>query len=139
MSGRENPIGGPPDETQADAVCCDPNDKPYAEPSGTFQQPDIALFKHINQDGTTTFYDSVCGIPLFTAPIGRDFATWQSESQSHGWPSFRDAEVNKTSVTVDTTTGEVLSTCGTHLGSLLPDAEGNRYCIDLSCIAGNPK
>lgn len=27
--GRENPIGGPPDETQADAVCCDPNDKPY--------------------------------------------------------------------------------------------------------------
>lgn len=29
MSGRENPIGGLPDETQADAICRAPNDKPY--------------------------------------------------------------------------------------------------------------
>ena len=32
---------------------------------------------------------------------------------------------------------QVLSSCGTHLGSLLPDADGARYCIDLSCISGN--
>ena len=36
-------------------------------------------------------------------------------------------------------TGEVLSACGTHLGSYLPDAQGDRYCIDLACIAGNAK
>ena len=51
-------------------VCCDPNFKPYAEASGTFALPGVDLFEHVNADGTTTFYDSVCGIPVFTAPIG---------------------------------------------------------------------
>ena len=27
---------------------------------------------------------------------------------------------------------------GTHLGHMLPDAKGKRYCIDLVCIAGVP-
>ena len=28
---------------------------------------------------------------------------------------------------------------GTHLGHNLPDKKGNRYCINLVSIAGNPK
>ena len=35
------------------------------------------------------------------------------------------------------TTGFVTSKCGTHLGSFLPDQQGARWCIDLSCIAGS--
>ena len=30
------------------------------------------------------------------------------------------------------------SVCGTHLGHNLPDYTGDRYCIDLVCIAGHP-
>jgi hypothetical protein len=31
----------------------------------------------VNKTGVTTFYDSVCGIPLFRAPVGRTFAEWE--------------------------------------------------------------
>jgi hypothetical protein len=34
--------------------------------------------------------------------------------------------------------GEVVSLSGTHLGHNLPDATGNRFCINLVSIAGNP-
>ena len=30
------------------------------------------------------------------------------------------------------------SICGTHLGHNLPDGKGDRYCIDLVCVAGQP-
>lgn len=40
----------------------------------------------------TTFYDSVCGLPLFRAPVGRTFSKWRAESETHGWPSFRPEE-----------------------------------------------
>jgi hypothetical protein len=40
-------------------------------------------------------------------------------------------------VVTDMTTGYVTSKCGTHLGSYLPDSEGPRWCMDLSCISGN--
>lgn len=53
------------------------------------EAPDIDLFAKLDKTKTTTFYDSVCGIPLFTAPKGRTFAEWQAESHEHGWPSFR--------------------------------------------------
>ena len=33
----------------------------------------------------------------------------------------------------------VFSACGTHLGSFLPDAKGDRWCLDTSCLAGNPQ
>ena len=33
---------------------------------------------------------------------------------------------------------EVVSIDGTHLGHNLADEDGNRYCIDLVCIAGRP-
>eukprot|EP00967_Tisochrysis_lutea_P089910 scaffold128341_cov32-Tisochrysis_lutea.AAC.1 len=31
-----------------------------------------------------------------------------------------------------------VSTAGTHLGHNLPDAKGNRYCINLVSVAGRP-
>ena len=32
--------------------------------------------------------------------------------------------------------GETVSVDGTHLGHNLPDPHGNRYCINLVCVAG---
>ena len=34
--------------------------------------------------------------------------------------------------------GEAVSLTGTHLGHNLPDGKGNRYCINLVCVAGKP-
>lgn len=56
----------------------------------------------------------------------------------HGWPSFRDDEVVWENVRVLRSSGETVSTVGTHLGHNLPDKKGNRYCINLVSIAGNP-
>jgi len=127
-------------ETLGEAVCCDPRFSPFAEPQFTFQDPRIDLFSHLNADGTTTFYDSVCGVALFRAPIGRTFAEWKAETEEHGWPSFRPAEVLASGgVKIDPTTGYVTSKCGTHLGSNVPDDKGIRYCMDLVCISGSPK
>merc|ERR1711959_282113 len=86
--------------------------------------------------GVTTFYDSVCGVPLFRAPVNRTLADFKADTQEHGWPSFRGAEVVREHVRTDEKTGFVTSSCGTHLGSYLPDAKGPRWCMDLSCIAG---
>jgi hypothetical protein len=127
----------PPDETLADAICCDYEYRPYAEPPLFYMRADVDLFSKINASGETTFYDSVCGKPIFTAPRGRSFSDWQKESQAHGWPSFRDEEVVDGAVTI-TDDGLVFSSCGTHLGSNDPDGEGNRYCMDLSCLSGQP-
>jgi hypothetical protein len=41
-------------------------------------------------------------------------------------------------VLTNQSSGYVTSSCGTHLGTYLPDAQGARWCIDLSCVAGNP-
>ena len=59
------------------------------------------------------------------------------ESQEHGRPSFRDEEVvwDNLGVLKD---GETVAAAGTHLGHNLPDAKGNRFCIILVSIAGNP-
>ena len=59
------------------------------------------------------------------------------ESKSHGWPSFRDSEVIWDSVRC-LPNGEAVSVDGTHLGHNLPDASGNRYCINLVSVAGRP-
>mmetsp|Transcript_11260 Transcript_11260/g.18652 ORF Transcript_11260/g.18652 Transcript_11260/m.18652 type:complete len:208 (-) Transcript_11260:831-1454(-) len=84
-----------------------------------------------------TFYDSNTGKPLFTAPVGRTWDAWLKESKEHGWPSFRDAEVNWDYMRC-LKNGESVSVNGTHLGHNLPDGTGNRYCINLVSIAGNP-
>ena len=51
------------------------------------------FLKEVDRIVVTTYYDSVTGLPLFIAPRGRTFAAFEAESRSHGWPSFRDAEV----------------------------------------------
>jgi len=126
-----------PGETLADAVCCDAYFKPYAEPSGLYARDDVDLFSKMNPNGTT-FYDSACGIPLFVAPRGRSFLDFMVETEEHGWPSFRTKELVPGNSHVMKDTGEVVSKCGTHLGSFLPDDKGDRWCIDLACISGNP-
>ena len=89
-----------------------------------------------------TFYDSTTGIPLFRAPVNRTWDEFISESTHHGWPSFRYAEAILANLRTDNGEvlasgfGEVRSVNGTHLGHNIPDASGDRYCIDLVCIAG---
>jgi len=85
-----------------------------------------------------TFYDSVTGKPLFKAPIGRSVDEFIEESKYHGWPSFRDQEVVWDNVRVLKNSGETVSTAGTHLGHNIPDRTGNRFCINLVSISGNP-
>ena len=84
------------------------------------------------------FSESVSGKPLFRAPINRSVDAFMTESAVHGWPSFRDDEVVWENVRVLKSSGETVSIGGTHLGHNLPDKSGNRYCINLVSIAGNP-
>jgi hypothetical protein len=130
------PLPTTPGETLAGAVCCDPFFKQYAEPNSFFERSDVDMFDSLDDSATTTFYDSVCGIPLFKAPIGRTFAEWKAESINYGWPSFREQELVKGNV-MTLKTGEVVSKCGTHLGSYLPDSKGSRYCTDMVCVSGH--
>ena len=71
------------------------------------------------------------------APVGRSLEDFIKESQAHGWPSFRDDEVIWENVRI-LSNGETVSVDGTHLGHNLPDAKGNRYCINLISVAGRP-
>jgi len=130
----EVPVPVDPTENLAEAICCDPRTRPYAEPQFFFDRPDIALFSRVK--GEATFYDSVCGLPLFTVPRNRTWADFEAETREHGWPSFRPAELVPGSV-VAHEDGDVYSKCGTYLGSLLPDEKGPRYCLDLSCVSGD--
>ena len=77
-------------------------------------------------------------LSLFVAPVGRTMAEFLSESNTHGWPSFRDSEVVWENMRVLKSTGEAVSADGTHLGHNLPDKRGNRYCINLVSVAGRP-
>jgi peptide methionine sulfoxide reductase MsrB len=95
------------------------------------------FLKEADRNGHTTYYDSVTGMPLFTAPIGRTFEDFERESRKHGWPSFRDQEVHWENVRC-LRNGEAVSLAGTHLGHNLPDRNGNRYCINLVSVAGRP-
>mmetsp|Transcript_110068 Transcript_110068/g.350603 ORF Transcript_110068/g.350603 Transcript_110068/m.350603 type:complete len:250 (+) Transcript_110068:221-970(+) len=83
------------------------------------------------------FYDSQCSVPLFVAPRGRTFDEFRKESENHGWPSFRDAEIVASNIKI-ISGGEVVSSCPqpTHLGHRFSDGMGYRYCIDLLCMAG---
>ena len=87
-----------------------------------------------------TFYDSNTGKPLFSIggdPAKRSIKDFLRESAFHGWPSFRDDEVNWENVRV-LKNGETVSVDGTHLGHNLPDKKGSRYCINLVSVAGHP-
>lgn len=86
------------------------------------------------------FFDSNTGKLLFAVmPNSKDrsYDDFVTESKHHGWPSFRDSEVNWDYVRV-LPNGETVSVDGTHLGHNLPDRTGNRYCINLVSVAGNP-
>ena len=124
------------DWDMAEHICC--HNTQFAEPSGYFQTQDLFGQLRAEQVGdTTTFFDSVCGLPLFRAPVGRTMSAFEEESDRHGWPSFRPAELIAENVIIHLG-GRMSSTCGTHLGHNLPDFSGDRYCIDLVCIAGRP-
>lgn len=120
-------------------VCCD--NSRWAE-HATFQN-EVDFFPKLEAQGLgqseekpVIFYDPHCGIPLFKAPVGRSYEEWKDESLKHGWPSFRDEEMFAENI-VEHGHGEVLSTCGLHLGHNIPDKSGNRYCINLICMAGH--
>jgi hypothetical protein len=114
----------------------------YWERDSTFIQDEVLNNSTDNASLPTTinFYDSNTGVPLFTIPgilKLRTIADFLQESRRHGWPSFRTDEVHWDYVRV-LPNGETVSISGTHLGHNLPDTDGDRFCINLVCIAGNP-
>mmetsp|Transcript_23414 Transcript_23414/g.50758 ORF Transcript_23414/g.50758 Transcript_23414/m.50758 type:complete len:198 (-) Transcript_23414:108-701(-) len=123
-------------KTLADRICN--YNRHYAEDSGYWQHSseflaEIAELKKNNE--SMQFFDSNTGKLLFTAPKSRTWDDFRVESKSHGWPSFRDEEVNWKNVRV-LPDGETVSLAGTHLGHNLPDKKGRRYCINLVSVAG---
>ena len=122
----------------ADRICN--YNRRWAENAGYFQGTKFYKQLRAMDPGSTTplsFYDSVTGVELFRAPVNRTVKAFLEESMSHGWPSFRDNEVVWENVRT-LGDGETVSLTGTHLGHNLPDRGGNRYCINLVSIAGNP-
>jgi peptide methionine sulfoxide reductase MsrB len=122
------------DAKLADRICS--FNRHYAEHSGYFES--VAYLDEVDRAAETTYFDSVTAKPLFVAPRGRSFADFLAESRAHGWPSFRDSEVNWDFVRV-LPDGEAVSVDGTHLGHNLPDRKGNRYCINLVSVAASAK
>eukprot|EP00538_Stauroneis_constricta_P005136 CAMPEP_0119561094 /NCGR_PEP_ID=MMETSP1352-20130426/16678_1 /TAXON_ID=265584 /ORGANISM="Stauroneis constricta, Strain CCMP1120" /LENGTH=232 /DNA_ID=CAMNT_0007609215 /DNA_START=70 /DNA_END=768 /DNA_ORIENTATION=+ len=119
----------------ADKICN--YNRHFAEMGGYYRSTDFEDVVLAAKE-PITFYDSVTGKALFVAPIGRSNQDFVKESQVHGWPSFRDSEVVWENVRVLKGSGETVSVDGTHLGHNLPDRRGNRYCINLVSIAGQP-
>lgn len=122
------------DRKKADEICN--HNRHYAEHSGYFEKTTFNK-EAKNASGPIDFYDSNTGKLLFTAPKGRTMEEFLVESRAHGWPSFRDQEVNWDYVRC-LPDGETVSVDGTHLGHNLPDRSGSRYCINLVSVAGNP-
>jgi len=119
------------DNETADRICN--FNRHYAEYAGYWTSTNF--LKEVDRENPTDYFDSVTGKKLFTAPIGRSMDAFLQESASHGWPSFRDEEVNWDYVRC-LPDGECVSVDGTHLGHNIPDKSGNRYCINLVCVAG---
>jgi peptide methionine sulfoxide reductase MsrB len=122
------------DKKTADRICN--YNRHYAEHFGYFTHK-RAFMEELSKTKKMTFYDSNTGLPLFEAPVNRTWREFWEESKQHGWPSFRDEEVDWENVRC-LRGGEVVSLAGTHLGHNLPDKKGNRYCINLVSIAGRP-
>ncbi|EEC49902.1 predicted protein [Phaeodactylum tricornutum CCAP 1055/1] len=118
----------------ADRICN--FNRHYAEHAGYWQTTEF-LKSIKEEEQPIKFYDSVTGVHLFTAPVGRTMEEFLLESQKHGWPSFRDEETVWDSVRC-LKDGECVSVTGTHLGHNIPDKSGNRYCINLVSVAGTP-
>merc|ERR1712118_64781 len=101
------------DAQTADRICN--FNRHYAEFAGYWEQTSF-LKEESDASGEISFYDSNTGNELFTAPKGRSFEQFVKESRVHGWPSFRDDEVNWDYVRV-LPDGEAVSIDGTHLGT----------------------
>eukprot|EP00554_Chaetoceros_debilis_P014271 CAMPEP_0194122662 /NCGR_PEP_ID=MMETSP0150-20130528/51446_1 /TAXON_ID=122233 /ORGANISM="Chaetoceros debilis, Strain MM31A-1" /LENGTH=197 /DNA_ID=CAMNT_0038815607 /DNA_START=48 /DNA_END=641 /DNA_ORIENTATION=+ len=121
------------DYETADRICN--FNRHYAEHAGYWST--TKYLEEVDKENPTKYFDAVTGKHLFTAPAGRSMEQYLAESGSHGWPSFRDEEVNWDYVRC-LDNGECVSVTGTHLGHNLPDSKGNRYCINLVCVAGQP-
>merc|ERR1719231_1855896 len=83
------------DRETADRICC--FNRHYAEFAGYWRKTNFLkemAAEGKDKAGEIDFYDSVSGAKLFTAPRGRTFEEFVKESDAHGWPSFRDEEVN---------------------------------------------
>eukprot|EP00808_Paulinella_micropora_P014621 g3622.t1 len=140
----QQPLRWNVDERLADRICC--FTRKYAERSGYFRR-NVRYVMDVRGKSAVPYFDSVSGLllfvaprglVLFVAPRGRSWHEFWAESTRHGWPSFRDQEVNWAYVRC-LPYGECVSVTGTHLGHNIPDRRGeNRYCINLVSIAGNP-
>merc|ERR1712039_68773 len=125
------------DVQEADRICN--FNRKGAENSGYWLM--TSFVKEATGMGTPIhFHDSNTGKCLFTVggPRSRKLDAFLQESRTHGWPSFRDSEVNWKEVRV-LPGGEAISRAGTHLGHNFPDYSGNRYCINLVSVAGYPR
>ena len=80
------------DVQTADKICN--YNRHYAEYGGYWERATSFLKEESEESGEITFYDSNTGKPLFYGPRDRDWAAFVKESKAHGWPSFRDSEVN---------------------------------------------
>ena len=145
LSERPIPDGLPiydPNETLGEAICCDERYLGLAEPRWTFNRSDVDLFKYLNTTGPTIFYDSVCGLPLFSVPKNRTLDDFKKETLEHGWLSFHDEEMyvgeNGPNILSVPNSSRIISKCGTFLGDNLPEDGHNRYCLDLVCLSGSP-
>lgn len=118
----------------ADRICN--YNRRYAEYAGSWEG--TTLKESVKDKKEEYFYDSNTAKILFRAPVDKTWDDWMEESSMHGWPNFRDNEVNWEYVRV-LPNGETVSVDGTHLGHNIPDGQGNRYCINLVSIAGNPE
>lgn len=126
------------DESLGNAICCDDRFNIFAEPQFLYDTPGADLTNKIGTiEKPTIFYDSACGVAVFQAPVGRSRDDFLKDTEEHGWPSFRSEEVIQENVMI-LDDNRVVSSCGTMLGTYLPDDEGVRYCIDLVCVSGNP-
>ena len=123
------------DEVVAEKICN--YNRHSAEFAGYWERASTFLQEESEASGEITFYDSNTGMPLFYGPRERSFSDFVSESKKHGWPSFRDSEVNWDYVRV-LPNGECISVDGTHLGHNLPDWNGNRYCAPAPNSAAQP-
>lgn len=78
------------DYDTADRICN--FNRHYAEFAGYWAT--TKYLEEVDRENPTKYYDAVTGNHLFTAPVGRTMEEYLVESGSHGWPSFRDEEVN---------------------------------------------
>jgi hypothetical protein len=98
------------DVETADRICN--YNRHYAEYGGYWERATTFLKEESEASGEITFYDSNSGKPLFYGPRDRPWSAFVKESKVHGWPSFRDSEVNWDYVRV-LPNGECISVDGT--------------------------